>query len=76
MKWDISGHTYHADDHASQSLPLFHWYILQYITARLLQQFKRDGQVMILQNRFVVVHQRQLGAYTHHSPHQPGIEVY
>jgi len=55
---DIGGvqNTDHADDHAPQRLPLYDGYILENVAAGLLQQFKRDGQVMVLKHRLIIVH--------------------
>lgn len=51
---------YHVDDHFAQGLPLFFAEVLEDVTVVLLQKLEAYGQVVILQHRRVIVHQRQL----------------
>ena len=55
--------SYHVNDHLSEGLPLFLGQVTEDITVGALQQLEGDGQVVVLQHRLVVVHQRQLGAW-------------
>ena len=51
---------HHVDDHLAKRLPLFLGEVLEDVTVVLLQQLEAHGQVMVLQDRRVVVHQSQL----------------
>lgn len=52
--------SYHIYDHLAQRLPLLFAEVLEDVTIVLLQKLKAYSQVVILQHRRVVVHQRQL----------------
>lgn len=53
--------SYHVYNHLAQRLPLLLAEILEDVTVFFLQKLKTDSQVVVLQNRRVVVHQCQLG---------------
>lgn len=48
---------YHVNHHLPERLPLFLGQVLEDVTVLLLQQFETHGQVVVLQDGFVVVHQ-------------------
>lgn len=52
--------SYHIYDHLAQRLPLLFAKVLEDVTIVLLQKLKAYSQVVVLQHRRVVVHQRQL----------------
>ena len=58
--WRFVWFTYHVDHDSSDSLPRFDVHLIKHIATFVLEQFKGDGQMMILENRFVVVHQSQI----------------
>lgn len=51
--------THHVDDHSAKGLPLFLRQVLEDVAVFPLEQLKPYGQVMVLENGFVVVHERQ-----------------
>ena len=50
---------HHVDDHLAQALPLALAEVLEDVTVVFLQQLEAHGQVVILQHRLVIVHERQ-----------------
>lgn len=54
---------YHVNHHLPERLPLLLGQVLEDVAVLLLQQFEAHCQVVVLQDRLVVVHQRQLGIY-------------
>lgn len=54
--------TYHVDNHLAQTLPLLLREVVEHAAVFLLHELEAYRQVMVLQHRFVVVHQRQFGA--------------
>lgn len=53
--------TYHIDDHFSETLTLLLGKVLKDVTVFPLQELETNSEVMILQNRLIVVHEGQLG---------------
>lgn len=58
--------TYHVDDHLSKCLPLFLVQIAEDVAIGTLQKFERHCQMVVLQYRFVVIHESQFGTYAGH----------
>ena len=54
--------TYHINNHFPQSLSLFLGQVDKDITVRILQQFEGHCQMMVLQDRLIIVDDGQLGA--------------
>lgn len=50
---------HHVDDHLAQALPLALAEVLENVAVVFLQQLEAHGQVVILQHRLVIVHERQ-----------------
>lgn len=53
--------TCHVDDQLPQALPLSLAEVLEDVTVVLVKQLEAHSQVVVLQNRLVVVHEGQLG---------------
>lgn len=53
------GKTHHVYDELPQALPLPLAEVLKDVTVVLVKELEAHGQVMVLQNRLVVVHQGQ-----------------
>ena len=53
---------YHIYDHFSQGLSLFLGQIDEDITVGVLKKFEGNGQMMVLKDRLVIVHNGQLRA--------------
>jgi len=51
--------THHIDDQFPQALSLPLAQVLEDVTVLLVQQLEAHGQVMVLQHRLIVVHQRK-----------------
>lgn len=56
----LVSHTHHVDDELAETLPLSFGEVLENVTVFLVEEFEAHRQVMVLQNRLVVVHERQL----------------
>lgn len=52
-------HTHHIDNDLSELQPLFLRQAAQKVAVRVLKKFERDGQMVLLQNALVVVHNGQ-----------------
>lgn len=49
--------SYHVDHHLPERLTLFLGQVLEDVTVLLLKQFETHSKMVVLQDRFVVVHQ-------------------